>query len=158
MDLRCLLTDVGQTDEELVAQLRAMMEQARREPGETVFGVHGYDDDPRELGEIPEVRAHCRRMVDFGVLAVLTRSTWCRELGAPAWTRDVPVLGAFEVWLLGLGHLGRDRLELPAAAAAALIDRFRREVLPASDRALSRNLHQYAHVPPAGPGCEIWLE
>jgi hypothetical protein len=150
MTLRYQLTCVDETDEELVAQLRAVMEQARSEPGETVFAVHGYDDDPRELGQIPEVMAHCRRTVDFGAIAVLTRSTWCRELGAAGWMVGSPILGAFEVWLIGLGHCTGDRVEMPAVAAKAMIDGFRREVLPAADRSLSRNLHRYAHVPAAG--------
>jgi hypothetical protein len=151
MTLRQFMTTVDETDEELVAQIRALMDHARREAGETVLTVHGYDDDPRELWQIPEARSHLARMVEFGAIAILTRSTWCRELGAPAWTMNRPLMGAFEVWMASLGYIRGDKIELPMDEAKELLRRFRKDVLSAADRALSRNLHRYAHVPAAGP-------
>ena len=36
--------------------------------GFVLLSIHGYDDDPRDLIEIPEVRAWCRRFIEAGGL------------------------------------------------------------------------------------------
>jgi hypothetical protein len=143
MNLIFVQTALDQSDEEMIAEIRAVMEFSRRHPCFAVAGVHGYDDDPRELWEIPEVNPHFRRLVDFGLIAILARSTTIRALGAPAWMAGIPALGAFEVWLYGHGLLQTGRNKLPEA----LVKTFAGTVFPAAEKALRRNLHRYAHVP-----------
>jgi hypothetical protein len=127
----------------LVAEIRAVMEHSRRHPAAVVTGVHGFDDDPRKLWEIPEVRAHLRRLVDFGFIAILLRSATIPELGAPAHLAGCPGFGGFEVWAHGHGLLQTGSNAIPEA----LVKTFARTVFPAAGKALSRNLHRYAHVP-----------
>jgi hypothetical protein len=147
-DLMLVGTALEQSDEELIAQIRAVMEHCRRHPCHVVTGVWGYDDDPRKLWEIPEVGAHLRRLVDFGFIAILVRSTMVRELGAPAHWVDCPAFGAFEVWALGLGlFAGGGSFRMPMAEAKVLLETFARDVFPAAEAALERNLHRFAHVP-----------
>jgi hypothetical protein len=140
-------TALDQSDEDLIAQIRAVMEHCRRHPCHVVTSVWGYDDDPREVWEIPEVGAHLRRLVDFGFIAILVRSSTVRELGAPAYWVDCPAFGAFEVWAHGLGlFAGGGRLRMPMAEMA-LLRTFEKDVFPAAEAALKRNLHRFAHVP-----------
>jgi hypothetical protein len=146
-DLVFVATTLDQSDEQLIAQIRAVREFAREHPARVLALVHGFDDDPRELWEIPEVGAHLRRLVDFGFIATLLRSTLVRELGAPADLLDCPAWGAFEVWAHGLGLFAGGRFRMPHAEAMALVRTFAEDVFPAAEAALGRNLHRYAHVP-----------
>jgi hypothetical protein len=147
-DLLVVPTTLDQSDEEMIAQIRAVMEHCHRHPCAVVTTVDGYDDDPRELWEIPEVGAHLRRLVDFGFVAILLRSSTVRELGAPSHWVDCPAFGAFEVWAHGLGlFAGGGRLRMPMAEAGAVLRMFAEDVFPAAEEALKRNLHRFAHVP-----------
>lgn len=59
------------TDSELLAQMRAM--EASRKSGVkyVALTIFGFDSDPRELWQIPEVQAFCRRLVDIGLIGLL---------------------------------------------------------------------------------------
>ena len=152
-DLIFLVTTLDQTDEQLVAQVRAVMEFARGHPCRVVATVHGFDDDPRDLREIPEVRAHLRRLVNFGLIALLVRSTTVRQLGAAPDQADSPLWGAFEVWAHGLGLYSGGRLRMPMAEAMAMLKTFAEDILPAAGEALRRNLERYATTSPPIRDC-----
>jgi hypothetical protein len=137
-DLIFIQTALDQTDEQLVAQIRAVMER----PADIILAVGGFDDDPRDLWDIPEVRAHFRRLVDFGLIAILVPSTGLGEL-CPAHLAGCPGLGGFEVWALGHGLLRGG----PSTVPEALVGTFTGTVLPAAREALARNLERFAHVP-----------
>src|SRR5262245_58531298 len=55
----------------------------------------GYNDDPRELDEIPEVRDFCLRLCAMGLPSFLDPATTLR--GMPGFNGGIS-LGAFEVW------------------------------------------------------------
>ena len=135
-------TSVDQTDEHLAAQSKAVLEHARCHRSFAVLGVLGYDRDPRELWEIPEVRTHLRRLVGFGVIAVLVRSTGIREL-VPTDLIGCPALGAFEAWAHGHELLNTGRNKVPQS----LVSTFLGTVLPAAAASLRRNLERFARVP-----------
>jgi hypothetical protein len=145
----------GMTDEELATMTRGAV-RARAEDSRTIvaMGVGGFDDDPRELYDIPEARAFLRRLVDFGVIAALIGSTQCPELGAPSpqqAPRLASVLGGFEVWLYATGRIPRGgQLLTTPAEAQATFKTFTEEVLPAAAEAMRRNLRRYPHTPEAG--------
>jgi hypothetical protein len=151
MNLIFVQTSLDQSDEELIAEIRAVMEYSRRHPAGAMMIIQGFEDDPRELWEIPEVQAHLRRLVDFGFIAILARSTGVRELGVPDYLADCPGFGAFEVWAHGRGLLRTGSNEIPEA----LVEMFEGTIFPAAEESLQRNLHRYAHVP-ANP--ELMLE
>ena len=61
-----------------------------------------YNEDKRDLFEIPVVRAFCRRVVNLGIISYLDFTTTF-DSTVPAISKDA--LGAAEVWLCGEGRL-----------------------------------------------------
>lgn len=101
-DLKIVAVETHQTNEELqdmACKLSKLVD------GEGFFlTISGYDDDPRELWEIPEAIDLCQRIVKTSLVSVLEASSQIKEL-MPARFRDIdapgPGLGAFEVWIFG---------------------------------------------------------
>lgn len=97
---------LSDSNDDLVEKMRAMR-QARTDPFYTnvVCGISGWADDPRELWEVVEVRAFCRRLVALGFVAYLDRATWLGTLMPDDWRSKVLLagLGAAEVWLIAEG-------------------------------------------------------
>jgi hypothetical protein len=71
-----------------------------------VCSIYGFDEDPRELHEIPEVRGFCRRLVSVGFISYLDYASTL----LPEERQTAPGLGAFEVWACGEGIM-RNGLE-----------------------------------------------
>lgn len=63
--------------------------------------ISGFDDDPRELWEIPEAIAFMRRLYDLGFIATLEVSTRCKELFSKKYKdiEELPGFGALEIWM-----------------------------------------------------------
>ena len=82
-----------------------LMRQARidRTYSNIVCVVRGFDSDARELFDIPEVRAFCRRLMTLGFASYLDGATTLTGAG-PASLREA--WGAFEVWMTAEGKLG----------------------------------------------------
>lgn len=102
------------------ADLVEIMRSLRRirssgDPARIVCSIHGFDDDPRELWNIPEVQSFCRRLIDIGFISDLEF--------APHWEPDLSGtpgqggLGAVEIWLMAEGRFGQT-LELDANVLA----------------------------------------
>jgi len=91
------------TNDDILDQMR-VMKRGREEKlyQHVVCGLRDFGDDPRELYDIPEARAFCRRLVSLGFISYLDFSTlFAQDLPEPAkagW-------GAAEVWLCGEGRL-----------------------------------------------------
>jgi hypothetical protein len=104
-------------------QLTDLMHQLREQrlTGAQVTAVcviAGFDDDPRELGEVPEVRAFCRRLVDAGFISWLDVSTSIPALRNPKLSGIgmMAGLGAYEVWGMAEGFIGKaGRYDMPLA-------------------------------------------
>jgi hypothetical protein len=97
------------TDDELIdqmLQLRQMRQTGRR--GVCVCNFTDFDDDPRELHEIPEVKTFCQRLLNLGFIADLDVTTSIKEL-SPFKEWPLPGvlvgLGAFEIWGLAEGRI-----------------------------------------------------
>lgn len=94
-----------------IDDLTRQLGQRRRqnESDVIVCNISGFDNDPRELGEIPEARALCRRLVSRGFISWLEVSTTVPLLRRP--DLDTPAmsaaLGALEVWLIAEGLVGK---------------------------------------------------
>ena len=94
---------IDATNDDILVQMRKM--KACREDGSyghVVCTVRGFAEDKRNLFEIPEVRAFCRRVVNLGFISYLDFTT--------TFDSTVPVIakdawGAAEVWLCGEGRL-----------------------------------------------------
>lgn len=64
--------------------------------------ISGYDDDPRDLWNIPEVVSFMKRLVDIGFISILEVSTNSKELMRTEY-KDIdklPGFGAIEVWMM----------------------------------------------------------
>lgn len=72
----------------------------------------GFEDDPRELADIPEAVALLRGFVRCGGLGLLVLAVWIEEIPnyiPPA----LPLgLGAMEVWAIAEGKVKGDRMEI----------------------------------------------
>lgn len=94
---------IGHTNEELHDLMRGLREMRERGTrARIVAAIGGYDDDARELWEVPEVRAFCRRLFNVGFPSYLD------AFGKNWLEGDNPApfgLGAFEVWMIGEGRM-----------------------------------------------------
>jgi hypothetical protein len=95
------------SNDAIVEQMRIM--KRGRENGfytNVVCTIGGFGDDPRELYQIPEARAFCRRLVTIGFISYLdgTTTMFDNPLGE-GW-------GAAEVWLASENKFAE---EIPAS-------------------------------------------
>jgi hypothetical protein len=120
---------INASDGEILHQMR-IMEPARGTPffwEHVVCAIVGYEDDARELYEIPEARAFCRRLVDMGFIAFLDETT--------LFSSDMPAMakqgfGAMEVWLCA-----EDRLQAINLMTRELADEWAKVLAQAKMRA-----------------------
>jgi hypothetical protein len=121
--------DVRGSDEWLMEEMERMKEV--RENGftkEIVLLISGFDDDPRELADIPEVQAYCRRLVKTGLISYLSFTTSLP--GAPKGLAGS--LGSFEAWLLSIG--------VKDEVSRKQFDTFCDDILPASNAEADRRV------------------
>src|SRR5262249_16027503 len=91
------------TNDELVRLIPECRDRRQRKPNDRIVcAIAGFDDDARELGEVPEVRAFCRRLVGIGFISWLDTCTSIPDLGGIGMAAG---LGAFEVWAIAEGIL-----------------------------------------------------
>jgi len=117
------------TDEDIAEQTRKGMETMEA-GGYAYCTIRGYDDDPRPLCEIPEVRRYCRRLYDLGFPAALILSTSKPELisrhpAIPELARFG--LGALELWLIANDLWRRGERKLEALLGPEELSRFERD-------------------------------
>lgn len=119
---------IDATNEDILDQMRKM--KACREDdsySHIVCTVRGFNDDKRELFEIPEVRAFCRRIVNLAFISYLDFST-AFDATIPAIAKDA--WGAAEVWLCSKGRL---RSQMPLTKD--LLDELTRVVYESNEKA-----------------------
>jgi hypothetical protein len=129
---------VGYTNAGLIDVMRRLKE--KRQLGENVIStcvITGFDNDRRELGEIPEVRAFCRRLVGRGFIAWLDLSTSIEAYAPASVAGEWPAyhrleLGAFEVWAISEGHCQKPGTH---ALPVELLDQFRAALSTANQKA-----------------------
>src|SRR5688500_6355492 len=105
-----LFVDLGldASNDDILAKMRILkLVREENRSDNVVCCIRGFGVDPRELHEIPEVRAFCRRLTSLGFISYLDFTTLFNpdlaEAAAIAW-------GAAEVWLCGEGRM---RVGLP---------------------------------------------
>lgn len=96
-DTLVLLVAIDETNEEIADYMRRM--KAARENGvkHVFLTIGGFNDDPRELYQIPEVRAFCRRLVNLGFTSYLDFTTTIGGETGYGWAMA-------EVWLCANGR------------------------------------------------------
>lgn len=78
MDTRTLFVELGidATNDDILDQMRIMKHARENKTYEhVVCGIRGFGEDRRELWDIPEVRAFCRRVVNLGFISFLDVAT-----------------------------------------------------------------------------------
>lgn len=97
-DLNSTIITVDHTDDELKNIIVSLTRLIRAHGKPFVLFISGYDNDQRELWEIPEVQSLCERLVNSGFISLL-------ETGLP--TGAPYALTAFRVWKIAKGEMRR---------------------------------------------------
>lgn len=95
---------LDETDAELLDSMRRIKAEREKDARTEAFCLIGdCDDDSRQLWDIPEARALCRRAFDIGLASYL-------DVFGKDWFRGGPeascALGAFEMWMIAEGRIG----------------------------------------------------
>jgi hypothetical protein len=90
------------TDSGIDNLIRATLPQVMKEQKYWVCAIAGYENDERELYEVPEVRAFCRRLVERGFIASMRPTTQFFQDDHPELKR---FLGGIEVWAIAENHM-----------------------------------------------------
>lgn len=110
-NLMVLETDVGISDADIRKAMTGMHKFRECVPNaHVVVIVHGYDEDSRELWEIPEVAVLFQRLVASGFISYLDISP---SLSKEEAMKDCPGFGSLEVWLIARGEM-KTHLQLTA--------------------------------------------
>lgn len=84
------------TNEDIQKSMAKRKEQRETGTKHVTCTISGFEHDPRELHEIPEVRAFCRRLINLAYISYLDYATtlpWSDPLTQGS-------LGGLEIWLL----------------------------------------------------------
>lgn len=124
-ELRVVVVAKDSTDPEIIDIMDGLESMVKAmTPDDNFKGFHllidGFDDDPREMWDIPAAQKLCQRLWLLGFGSPLKASTFL----VPS-DDDEPkgAFGAFEVWLTSQG-----KLTSPLEVDAALWQRFTREL------------------------------
>ena len=97
--MQLLLVTVTPNDSDMdIAEQISIMRNARTKETEIRCVIGGYDDDPRELWQIPEVQAFCQRLMQSGFVSHLNLGNAPGQPLFGGW-------GAAEVYLCSEGRL-----------------------------------------------------
>jgi len=112
--------------------------------------VDGFNNDARELHEIPEAIAVLKRALNAGFASVLHCSTM---LDPPAVNPEPRMwaFGAFELWAIATGRLQikNNRVEIQGA----LVKQFFEKVLPQENRRLLNRIARWRRENKGGSSC-----
>jgi hypothetical protein len=90
-----------ESNNDLLNDMRKMKNARELNCAHIVCVISGFDNDKREMFQIPEARAFCRRLVDIGFISYLDNAVCFGN-------KDIDVLGGswgdFEVWTCAEGR------------------------------------------------------
>lgn len=127
-ELLIIAIDINHTSEQLIDLMRGAKSVVLASGEGAVLTISGFDSDPRELFEIPEVVALCRDLVSIGFISVLKVSTLLE--------RDEIVgrfYGALEVWAIATGKMTSLDLEI----TRPMIDQLKAELALSNERCVA---------------------
>ena len=92
------------TEADLLITGKKMFDQCKKTGNLFFATISGYDEDPRELWEIPEAITFARLIRNTGVICLLEFATSLRDFPTKWPSENVrPFLGAFEMWTIADG-------------------------------------------------------
>ena len=128
------IIDTKITDEQirrLIIDCMPLMENG----GECAIAIDGFNDDPRELWQIPEVVDICKRLFAMGACSALTISIhFDKRFGALDIAKPY---GAFEIWLLATDEWVKNNGFITRQHATTLFQMFVVELAVSNKKAVS---------------------
>lgn len=103
-ELQVVAVEQTQTDDDLRRVMAGIDPIVKKNGMGFVLTISGWDNDPRDLWEIPEAIHLCKRLVDTGFISLLEVSTQS-GLKSDYMPDDCPGLGALEIWLMANGRV-----------------------------------------------------
>lgn len=113
-DLMCLALDPDMTRKEIEEVIQKSMPICKNKAQGFVFSLGGFDEDPRELWQIPKAIKFMKMIMDIGFMSVLEVSTMCVEL-MPERFKGIggaPGLGALELWVCANNRMHEENLDI----------------------------------------------
>jgi hypothetical protein len=112
-DVMCISLESNMTDNEIKECIQLMIPACIARTRGFCLTISGFDDDPRELWQIPEATEFMRRLVDLGFISALEVSTTAIEL-LPIYAKgkQLPGFGALEVWMCGTGRMSLGSMDV----------------------------------------------
>lgn len=116
-DLMCISLYTKMNNNELKECIQKMAPMCHNNAQGFCLTVAGYDEDSRELWEIPDVIRFMKKLCDIGFISVLEVATSCPELASAAFktvsgTGQPPGFGALEVWMCATNRLGDGKTDI----------------------------------------------
>lgn len=122
MDLLCTTVELSMTDEEIKDAIRKIQPVCFEKQQGFCLTIAGYDNDPRELYEIPEVIEFTKKLVKFGFMSCLYLTTTIPDLiPEPFKGHKLPGLGALELWLFASNRMKKANFELDKPTFAIFV-------------------------------------
>jgi hypothetical protein len=116
MDLLCLSLATDMTDSEIKECVQEMIPVCTVKGQGFCLTISGYDDDHRELWQIPEAIGFMKRLCDLGFISALEVSTTCTDLLREEYKIDkLPGFGALEVWMCATNRMGKGKNDIDRA-------------------------------------------
>lgn len=105
-DVMILVLGHNMTDDEIKDCIQQMMPVCFVKSSGFCLSISGFDQDERELWQIPEVIVFMKRLVNIGLIAGLEVSTQCPDLVRKEFMlKSLPGFGALEIWMAATGKL-----------------------------------------------------
>ena len=95
-----------------------------------MMSIDGFDRDPRELWQIPEVVNFAKKLVAMGVMSILTISTYLNPKFGQS--KESKPFGAFELWLLAKEELGNN---LQGEKLIGMFEKFKQDLMISNESA-----------------------
>lgn len=107
MELLCLSLYADMTDNEIKDCIQQMLPVCMVKEQGFCLTIGGFDEDSRELWEIPEATNFMRKLVDLGFIAALEVSTTAKDFVRKDFfgVDKLPGFGALEVWMCATGRM-----------------------------------------------------
>ena len=107
-DLMCMSLAADMSDDEIKECVQQMLPVCVARGQGFCLTISGYDEDPRDLWQIPEAVSFMQRLVKFGLITALEVSTSAPEFLPERFKKTkMPGFGALEIWLCATNRMRR---------------------------------------------------
>lgn len=123
MDLLCVSLTSDMSDSEIKEYIQKMLPVCATNGQGFCLSISDFDEDHRELWQIPEAKSFMKRLCDLGFISILEVSTTCPDLLKEEYkVNKLPGFGALEVWLCGTNRMGSGHNDIDQKTMAKFIE------------------------------------